>query len=742
MRLNRVLQTKFYLAAVVSVAIAATIFTISCSGEDGPDGPAGSACFVKQAADGSYDVICGGGKIGSLIGGTPGAAGGLGPQGSQGDACLLGEQSADGSYPIFCGGNDTGFKLNGCSYTEDEDNKDYVISCGITTFGLCDGIAYNPSEKICTDGGFSPPDECGSAKVKFNPNRQYCGYATKSAYDAKNATVLDFCGYDDSDKRINQAAELTEDGSGKWGWDTDPSRNSDFDDKYCRFEIDAVDVEEGTRTYDTTVSAPVVCDGTKIYPNKGEYKGEYCGFAKQADFNRTLVATACGDGSLPDSLAYGTGYCQMASKNSKFTEFSTDFCDVGPSASSVATPINRVNKFTKLSIGDWKGEYCGYSNEANTIAKIKSVETGVCDDGEGPNDGNTWVNGYCQATSKADPSTKKVGGNSAYCIKRDEDAFKTADASSSRFNENEWKDQYCGFSSKADADSSVFSRQEGICTNGGKPNENSWANEYCRASRNGTTVVSSEFCGVTAVPATRDFTGSLNKDTWQDQYCGYADKAAFEADPKVVSVRTGTCNDGTASEIGPNQATTSYTDWNNEFCQADNTGKISVVGANASDIFSVFCLADTTAADYTVAPATARLNEGTWQKQYCGFASKANFEAKTFTKLSTLCDDGQALNKATSSYTAWTNDYCQVKIDQIQNNLTTKVSGAANAANVYCTEAGGSDFADAPATARLNEGIWKGEFCLADNVKVVCTGGLMPASSATVSTDTPVCSYQ
>jgi len=751
MRLNRVLQTRFYLAAVITMSIAATIFTISCSGEDGPAGPAGSACYVQANASGNYDIICGGISQGTLAGGTPGSAGGPGAQGPQGNACSLGDQAADGSYPILCGGSQAG-TLNGCSHTEDEANKDYIITCGATTFGLCDGTAYNPSEKVCTIGGLDAPDECGplgGVRAKFNPNRQFCGYASQTAYNAKTVTVLDFCG-SGSDKKINEAVKIDSTNNTDptsleiniWAWDTKtPSNNPAFEDKYCRFEICEASVEEGTRTYDTTVSAAVVCDGAKIYPNNGAYKGEYCGFDKQADMNRKLVATACGDGSLPDSVAYGAGYCQMASKISKFTELSTDSCYVGTSASSVGVPINRVNKFTKLSVTDWKGEYCGFSSEANTIDKIRSLETGVCDDGEGPNNGETWQNGYCQIAAKTDSTTKKVGGSSAYCMKNAGDGFKTA-GPEARLNENTWQDQYCGFSSKADADSSVYSVQTGICSDNSKPNASSWGNEYCRADRKNDTKVSSEFCGVTAVPATRDFTGSLNKDRWQDQYCGYATKAAFEADPKVATVLTGTCNDGTTSEIGPNQATDSYTAWNNEFCQADNTGKISVVGASASDIFSVFCLPDTTAADYTVAPASARLNEGSWKKQYCGYTSKANFDAGVFTTLSTLCDDGQALNKATSSYIAWTNDYCQVKLDDINRNTTSKVSGAANAADVYCTDAGGSDFADAPASARLNEGIWKGEFCLADNVKVVCLGGLRPPSSATVSTDSPVCDYQ
>jgi hypothetical protein len=721
--------------------MAATIFTISCSGEDGPAGAPGSACYVQLASDGSYDVICGGARQGTLAGGTQGAAGGPGAQGSVGDACLLGDQAADGSYPIICGGSEAG-TLNGCSYTE-LDSDDFIISCGATSFGLCDGEAYNPSEQFCNSGSLAQlVDECGTGKVKFNPNTHYCGYATKSAYDSKNATVIVPCN-NDIDNAINVAAEIGEDGSNKWGWDTtDPSRNGAWVDQYCRWEIDEVDVEEGTRSYTKEISDPVNCDGTNIYPNNGEWKGEYCGFEKQADMNRKLVATACGNGDAPDSVAYAAGYCQMAKKTDKFTQMTEDYCDVGPSASSVATPINRVNKFTKLSITDWKSEYCGYSNEANTIDKIKSVETGVCDDEAGPNDGSTWQNGYCQATSKTDPSTKKVGGASAYCIKNAGEAFKTA-GDLSRFNKDTWEDEYCGYSSKEDADSLNVTVQKGICSDGTRPNASSWGNEYCRASRNGATSVSSTFCGVSAVPATKEFSASLNKDTWQDQYCGYADKAAFEADPKVATVLKGTCNDGSTSEIGPNQATTSYTSWINEYCQADRTGKTQVVGANTPSILTVFCLADTTDADYTTAPATARINDGTWQNQYCGFATKAHFDAetKTFTRLSGFCDDGQAPNLATSSYTAWTNDYCQVKEVDMNRNTTTKVSGANGAKDIYCTEAGGSDFADAPATARLNEGIWKGEFCFDDNVKGLCLGGLKPVSSSTLSTDTPACDY-
>jgi hypothetical protein len=741
------------------MAMAATIFTISCSGDDGSSGKDGSGCYVRAADDGGYDVLCGGSRVGSLLGGTqgtPGAPGGPGAPGAQGDACTLGDQAADGSFPIFCGSGLAG-TLNGCSYAENDlfvngrnDRLDFIVTCGSTIFGLCDGVAYNPSEQYCS-GDATDPDvnlldqECGTSKAKFNPVKQYCGYENKAAYDAKNATVMELC----VSVAINQAAEIGSSGSGKWGWDAAVPSNNVWDpaDKYCKVEIETYDYEDGKITYKKSESSPEMCDGSLIKPNNGAWGGQYCGFEKVGDLTRKLVSNACGDGKFPDEEAHGKAYCRMEESTHKLTQLSTAFCEVGTPSSFVATPINKVDKYTTLSAADWKDEYCGFESEEATEARRKSVLRGVCGDLLGPNDEDrsSWQNDYCQMPSKADILTKRVGGSTAYCVKDAGTAFKTADASA-RFNEGAWKDEYCGYSSKADADEFNFTVQTGICTDESKPNSASWGNEYCQARRSGSTTVSSVFCGIAAVPATKEYAGSINKDTWKDEYCGYASKAAFEAEPKALSVLTGVCNtDGSSSDVGPNQAQSNYTIWLNEYCQADKAGITLVVGTNAASKLDVFCLADTTDVDYSTVDASARINERTWNREYCGFASKAAFEAETkiFSKLVGICDDGYGPNQATSSYVAWTNDYCQVKNDSDKyKGLTAKVSGAANAPGIYCTEQAGSDFADADASARLNEGSWKGEFCFADNVKGICLGGQVPASSSALSTDNPMCAFE
>jgi len=749
MRLNRVLQTRFYLAAVITMSIAATIFTISCSGEDGPAGAAGTTCTVQPAADGTFNIVCGGSTLGTLNGGAPGVPGANGPAGPMGDACYLGDQAADGTYPVFCGNSQAGV-LNGCSgWVNPSAEKDAIITCASTTFGICGTSTYSPSDYYCKVDTSSPTtyavtplnDVCvngtgtSATQTKFNPLKQFCGFASRADFTAKRLSVLDLCGGD----TINSAVLDASSDVRQWVYAKADGTTASYDStKYCMVTVDQDEFADsaaiGKLALKTVRATMRDCDGTLIKPNEGSWKREYCGFAgtSSTDLKRKLVNNACADGYGPDSIAFGKEYCRMESKTSKFTTISNEFCNEGTSVDFVEKPMNQVDKATLLSPSDFKGEYCGYNSEDDFKAQKQSLLTGVCDSDGGPNDAS-WDNGYCQATSQTDPTTKKVGGAGAYCITNAVNTFKTA-GPESRLNENTWKGEYCGYATKADFDANpkiVTRFESGICDDAVGPNSTTWENGYCQADKTGATKKvggTSAYCGLANLAETSDATGRINENTWKSQYCGYATKADFDATPKVLSVLPGICDDGN----GPNAST-----WENGYCQANKAGATVKVGAGVSDKLSAYCLADITDADYSVAPATARINENTWKSEYCGFSSKVNFEAdvKVYSKLTGICDDGTAPNQATSSYTAWANEYCQVKEENKRVGGTTSVGGA----SAYCIASDDIDFTTATADLRLNEGSWKGQYCFGDKVIGVCTGGSTPISSSTLSTASPKC---
>jgi len=297
-----------------------------------------------------------------------------------------------------------------------------------------------------------------------------------------------------------------------------------------------------------------------------------------------------------------------------------------------------------LTPSDFKYEYCGFASEEDNINNRRSLLKGICDDNQGPNDESVlnWDNQYCQvpfansiATSSRYGKTVRVGGSANYCIKNASTTYKGA-GKEYRINDGKWNNEYCGYADQqADLDNEP-TLLKGVCGNGSGPNASSWGNEYCGVSAKGTvSAPSNKYCGITAMPATSDFTGSVNKDTWKEEYCGYADQAAFEADPKVVTVLSGICGD----DQKPNEE---GSNWENQYCQVPfenkTTGKSVRVSATASGsaIFQVYCLQDTSgvvAADYLNAPESARINDREWKDEYCGFESKSDFDSRTFKKL-------------------------------------------------------------------------------------------------------------
>lgn len=777
------------------MAMAATIFTISCSGEDGSAGKDGTLkCTVNGTA-----VVCDGNTIGTLAAGQDGQNGGVGDHGDNGQdgtACVLGS-SIGGSFQVICGST-TGV-LSGCSSEKADNNpNDILVTCGSTTLNICTMSSgrfsvYNPSEKVCpttTSSALGDLDgECGTAAVKYNKARQYCGFASRADFVAKKPSVLTLCGptgisgtpnhapnradttanYSATNASADPVWYLSSTGTdaspvsgglsggtgGQFNGSTatgDPARA--WDDEYCSVErtgLDSESVPGATKVVEVKkLATKILCGKDLIKVNENAWAGEYCGYGTKNTLRteRTKLNDGCGDGRYPNEVAFRRGYCQMAYKSSPYTTYTEKFCDVGVPDSVITWPnpdkfvtVREVKKFTLLNASDFVDEYCGYKDEADTKAERRSLlKQKVCDDGDGPNneDVTNWENQYCQvpfensALAGAAPAilnkTKLVGNSGAYCMKAASSNFKEAGASA-RLNEGAWKNQYCGYDSKAAEEEAEVKVLVGVCGDGNGPNSGSWDNGYCQYDRDQKKTLvaggAGAYCGG-VVAATRETTGRMNDSLWKSEYCGYADSAAFEA--KTKTVLSGFCD----KNGNPNAE--NITSWENQYCQVaaedKATNKTTLVGTSTSNIFSVYCLADTAGASYATAPATARLNEGTWKNQYCGFKDRTALESGSFSIEEGVCDNGAAPNPATA--TAWTNDYCQADKD----GNTVSVQGAAGLSSVYC----GADFASADASSRLNENTWKGQYCFADNRIGVCPGGQAPIANAE-SSATPRCEF-
>jgi len=647
MRLNRVLL----LAAAMSMAFVAMVFTISCS--DGEKGADGASCVVSDLGDGKYDVLCGGASVGTL--GTPnGQTGPQGPQGIPGPDCEL-SAGIGGTYQVTCAGVVKGL-LEGCHTEEnleykndgDASTNEVIITClGSTVVGLCGNPAstFNPSLYECEDGktvsdGLSE-NYCGLDSLKYNSHFQYCGFLNEAALKAGTPTLLKRCPITDPSTYTHQPNEAKKDVD-DWNLlaDIEAPEDTVWQNEFCQVSLTLNEENDPTITVDTvySVGVPELCGGSKVKLNENAWKREYCGYASEDALIQTVVKNACGDGEGPDADAYGEKFCGMRDRADKFTYTRSEeegsaygaFCLVG--ADSVRTPMNAVAK-DKVTSADWKDEYCGYANKAAGDAGLASVRTGICGNGEGPNNiDDGWDNDYCQGTSEensygkrvATGKTERVYGAAAYCMKDADANYQTAN-SSARFNEGKWLSQYCGYASKADADADPanLTRLTGVCDDGNGPNSDGWNAEFCqvqwegreynvtkRVPFSGSSTGNGTFClADDKMPTTQSYGQALNKDTWQGQYCGFTSADAYER--SLVSTNTtfrkklvtnGICKDGvynyTTNAIDDDEGKPNESAWNNEFCQWTEDGKqILVKPASVTDaakLLELFCIADTT----------------------------------------------------------------------------------------------------------------------------------------------------
>jgi len=598
---------------------------------------------------------------------------------------------------------------------------------------------------------------CGSRYEKLNEGEwkgEYCGWAGQNA--TTKSVLSDACGTGYGPHEIA------------------------YNVKYCSVK------KKLDRFSDTTSTYCELSDGTKSKLNESTeggivelsaWKKEYCGYedaaAATAKEPSKLIGNICDYESDTTTVAdvginavvdANTGdtwlneYCQAIPPYHKnagktmlvgidttstgatiFARNITKYCLPGTDtlSASIVAKLQAATDAIQLNAGTWQSQYCGFASQSAFSAGTFSIKEDACSDGKGPNAAPTdsWKNEYCQLIDKTSNKTKRVGID--------------------------------------------VGTGKGFIDNLGV---------YCVGDTSGTasTILQS---------ASSEARINDGANEWKDQYCGYATQADFAAGIKKFTILEGKCDAGGA----PNAATAATDTWKAQYCQAQTKGKNTTTlvgipdtsGWNDATLFAslvkVYCLKDTADADrgdfgdtsgfhnavralYKALPTAIEentINKGEWKDEYCGFEDKSAFntlydgsvidltadpkiQASTtnprvgaFSVKTGTCDAnsssvlfsaGNFVGPNAATLTSWVNQYCTVadRTKPFTKSLSKSTSDA------YCGVAEGADWRDASSANRLNEGTWKGEYCLSDNVIGVCKGGQEPIPNAK-STVTPYC---
>ena len=192
-------------------------------GEDGDDGNDGASCTAKSVENDAgfegLEVTCGKTVVGTIWNGKPGENGKDGEDGDDGDdgtSCTA-TVNQDGSFDLVCGGQKVGTITNGedgvgCTLDDEGDGK-VTVSCGkgsamTTTIlykAVCGTAAYDPAKAFCSEGELFSCDD-----KPYDPKTQYCLEVTRDGSDIYSVEALL------TDARDNQVYKTVKIGDQVW----------------------------------------------------------------------------------------------------------------------------------------------------------------------------------------------------------------------------------------------------------------------------------------------------------------------------------------------------------------------------------------------------------------------------------------------------------------------------------------------------------------------------------------------
>jgi len=422
------------------------------------------------------------------------------------------------------------------------------------------------------------------------------------------------------------------------------------DGSYCW--LDGYDVRCGTGIGAGEVKGTLsACDIKSV--NGNDYETQIvCSAANKVSLCDNIVfdptKNFCKDDGHLDLIENNTGTCQDGTKYSK----NSQYCGLKDAQAKKESPL-------PLCFGPANATKLRPNKPINAI-----LDNAVsCAAAGGEYEGTTcyvseWKDEYCQFVS---PKLARIAGKDAedgvdgYC-------------GGKRYNEGKWEAKYCGYLQAAKS-GYIKEAQTGLCDDfrslvdpefGLGPNSVAYGRGYCEVlienKATNKTVYSEKLC---------DNLDKPNNGKWNGEYCGKT--SATNENTKLYK---GICDDGK----GPHEF-----DYNGGYCTVTQANKVKGTTEYTTD----WCRPGSGSGSSSTS-ASAKINEGSWKGEYCGYRNK-NAEENTY-KWDGLCDDGNASKKD-----QWNEDaYCQAD----RTGLTTLV-----------TEVCEGD------SARVNENEWKGEYC-------------------------------
>jgi hypothetical protein len=358
--------------------------------------------------------------------------------------------------------------------------------------------------------------------------------------------------------------------------------------------------EDGTGIVEGGAAALVgECDNNVKYNTRTHY----CSYAKKGDTISTPTLLCKGkstDEGLKPNEAVDKTKIWEKDADGEFCEFTSDTTV----EKSKPIPAGKECAGAKMNEGSWKAQYCGF---ANNKATVKTVQTGVCDFGGGPNE-IAYAHGYCQVQMQEYSSpiglsdeyqkalaisggygkpakiTVYVDDEEDFCLK-DNEGKSIRDNAKSRMNEGTWKQEYCGWKDEKASQRTVLKAANDTCaylalTDGINEElvrpKTAGDVEYCQFDYStDPAIAKNDFVKwyKVATPSECGDNKKVNENGPKKQFCGWKSFGPTSADSKMESL---TAANDSCAKIAPNHSSDSRPESASSFdyCEWDyNLGK-------------------------------------------------------------------------------------------------------------------------------------------------------------------------
>jgi hypothetical protein len=536
------------------------------------------------------------------------------------------------------------------------------------------------------------PEQCGNgtALSKFNENSwkgEYCGYKSAASYAAFT-----------KEKLSNGCSDGTK-----------PDEAS-YTGKYCAMLKKEHKYSQLSDGFCGTYSVHID-NSNSSNPNKlvKVYTGTKFPLNKIPDGKHTLLTPA----------DFSNEYCGLTAANYFLTRKS--IMDIGD-------PTGNQDDFVYATVVKDAKKVCEDGSFLDLASIYDNDIKGYLVDEKGANSGvkfPTWKNQYCQVKAFGGKS-EVVGGADAYCMKSKEEFLTLTTGSTQtiggtnaargdsvnmqvfsrgstahRLNEDSWKGEYCGYKTVTDfyigatngTSTANFPTSGATTAANFDPSSVTTSFTALPSNRTPTKMVSchgSKGALVTDAGAEYNAPNSVSKvdaqtkKYWPNEYCQWQDtkgttikvvsipeftnySTSDDADKTAITGETATVLDNYCFSLIPTISFAEGQDRNKETLKR-LMGVYGTSGASGQNFLK-------------------KLNDGSWQNQYCGFKNQTDYTNLTRTVLTTICKTPEgvrtsgkqpndySLTKNNNSATAFPREYCQYSKNVNTGVISAEVVG-------------------------------------------------------------------